>query len=95
MNKPTSAKPKKMSPLKLVDKSNDSKHVSPEYILNKTLGEYKDGSITGKKLLILCLDDEDENHTFDIYRRMAGMSAKEAVFVMESVKTDIINNFLS
>lgn len=59
--------------------------ITPEDLLKRTLIEVENGEITSKRIVIICLDDEDSK--YDLVYRAANISASQALALLEVVKT--------
>jgi hypothetical protein len=72
----------------LVDRTNSSRHVSPEQCLEDALDDLRTGKRTGvRKCMVLFLDDSDGQYTNGF--RNAGMSCSEMVALLTITATDV------
>lgn len=85
-----------MSIIKLIDKTNDSRHLSPEDALEwarERMGAEGGGAFkSGKKLLILALDQGEDKSDYNISFVQAGMSMAECIALCEVAKVEFLKN---
>lgn len=73
-----------MKVVSLMSKSEDSKRHTPQEALQDVLDDYVNGVISGKKIIIVSLDDS--NGSCIIERTMAGIHCDEAIAMLEAAK---------
>ena len=70
--------------ISLADEANDRFHATIESSLKKALKNYKNGDISGDKMLILILDDSEDKYC--VHVQNVGISTPEEISLLEHVK---------
>ena len=77
-----------MKTVRLVDRSNDANHASPEMALEDVLRDFREGKRKATKAIVITLDSSGDK--YEVHWYQAGMKTSEIVALLEYTKADMI-----